>query len=161
MDKVYWVIDDRLGGRRGPNQEPWSLAAIKAGGVTMVVSLTERMFNRSVDFASVEIKHVCLPLSSNAPPLPGDEFNIASLLPGLVGILRKELAGNGKVVVHCSSGKDRSALLLAYYLKTTNQISTGTALDIVRSKNPEMLSAHGWLDMAIRILDHSPLSHCP
>jgi protein-tyrosine phosphatase len=55
-------------------------------------------------------------------------------------------------MVHCSAGKDRTCLLLAYYLMCTRQLSAPHAIAEVRSVRPIALSADGGEDFAYEVL---------
>ncbi len=57
MDKVLWLLPNRLGGRAGPNREPWDLEEFRAQGVSLVISLTERIMNQSSQFFNLGIDH--------------------------------------------------------------------------------------------------------
>lgn len=48
------------------------------------------------------------------------------------------------VLVHCNSGKDRTGLLLAYYLVSRKELSAKRALKVLRRLKPNVLSASGY-----------------
>jgi len=58
-------------------------------------------------------------------------------------------------VVHCSSGKDRTGLLLAYYLVREEGLSVAAAMEELRRVRPIALTALGWHQFAIDILRRS------
>jgi len=74
MDKLFWVIPGKLAGRPGPDREPWNLAALHAGGIGAILSVNDGLSCQPQDFATAGIAYACMPLSSNAPPKPGDEY---------------------------------------------------------------------------------------
>lgn len=153
MDKVFWLEPGRLGGRAGPNRHPWSLLEFSSNGVTLVVSLSERMYNTSHEFAAFEMDHVCIALPKSAPPKPGDGTEIAYLLPCIYDVVANHLAlGEKRVIVHCSSGKDRTGLFFVYYLMRTRSLSFESALETVSAIVPRLLTAEGWRDMSRSIL---------
>ena len=51
------------------------------------------------------------------------------------------------MLVHCNAGKDRTGLLLAYYLVSRKGLSAKRALKILRRLNPDALSASGYEDI--------------
>jgi protein-tyrosine phosphatase len=154
MDSIYWIIPGRLGGRPGPNKVPWVLSAFKENRVSLVISLTERMVNRSAEFAEHEILHVCIPLPKSAPPKLGDEYDIYALLPHIYEIVSEHLneSPENKIVVHCSSGKDRTGLFMTYFVMRYFSKPRRDALEFVRSRRADLLSAEGWKPMAMTIL---------
>jgi len=151
MKYVYWVIPDKLGGRKGPNREPWDLAEFRKQGVNWIISTSERMLNRSHEVVAFGIKHLCVPLPKNAPPLPGDADDIFYVLPLLERFIRTCLP-ESKIVVHCSSGKDRTPLLMSYFLMKSQRMSARQAMDIMTSIVPQAFTAKGWHEMALSIL---------
>ncbi len=153
MREVFWLEPNRLGGRPGPNKEPWSLDTFRESGISLVVSLTERMYNASSQFAPYGIDHVCIALPKNAPPKRGDATEIGYLLPCVFEIVTRHLeTPNRRVIVHCSSGKDRTGLFFCYYMMRSNGLSLGAAVSAVRSILPRLLSADGWDRMGRHIL---------
>jgi protein-tyrosine phosphatase len=56
------------------------------------------------------------------------------------------------VLVHCSSGKDRTGLFLSYYLCVTEGLGPGDAIREVRRVRPIALSADGWESFAYKVL---------
>lgn len=152
---VHWLIPNRLAGRPGPNREPWNLRHLREAGFSHVVSVTERMVNKSAEFSKYDLRHVCIPLPSNVPPSPGDEYAIGLILPLITQIVRNLLkTSEATVLVHCSSGKDRTALVLIYLLVEAG-MSNEEALDIVHGLVPNMLTAEGWRPMADRLLEQA------
>ena len=81
MDKLFWVIPGKLAGRPGPDQKPWNLAALRAGGIGAILSVNDGLLCQPQDFAAAGITYACMPLSSNAPPQPGDEHICLRVLP--------------------------------------------------------------------------------
>ena len=91
------------------------------------------------------------PAFTCAPPLPGDkEICVAGLRAAYEYI--EKAATDVPVLVHCSAGKDRTGLVLAYYLMRTRQMSAQQAIAEVRSVRPAALSANGWEEFAYEVL---------
>ena len=155
MNDVYWVLPEILGGRKGPNRSPWDVLELYTSGVRMVVSLTERMLNQSEELVKTGIDHVCIALPKNAPPKLGDKENIIRLLPCVYRIVEAQIeTGNGKIIVHCSSGKDRTGLFMGYFLMRFYQLSPDEAMARLEDIVPDLLSASGWREMASEVLDY-------
>ncbi len=67
--------------------------------------------------------------------------------------LRFVRSPNGRpVLVHCTSGKDRTGLFLSYYVCTTEGLSPSDAIREVRRVRPIALTADGWEQFAQRVL---------
>jgi protein-tyrosine phosphatase len=56
------------------------------------------------------------------------------------------------VLVHCSSGKDRTGMFLTYYLCATESLAPARAIEEVRRVRPVALSAEGWETFALDVL---------
>jgi protein-tyrosine phosphatase len=156
---LYWIIPNQLAGRPGPNRQPWSITELRADGFTLVVSLTERLVNRSFEFAAHGLDHISIPLPKNAPPRPGDAFEIGALLPHIYEIVQQRLTASPeeRILVHCSSGKDRTGLFMTYFLMRSQQLPMEDAFSQVRALRPDLLTASGWDEMARQVLPHLPL----
>jgi protein-tyrosine phosphatase len=152
MKHVYWVVPGKLGGRKGSNQEPWNLQEFRDQGVQWIISLSERMLNRSVEVVAYGLRHLCIPLPKNAPPQPGDAEDIYYILPLIESFITKHLS-DGKIVVHCSSGKDRTALVLAYFLMVNDKLTPADAITTIQAVLPVSFTAQGWREMAESILN--------
>ena len=151
MNNIYWLLSGKLGGRRGPDQCPWDLGQFRQEGINSIISLSERMLNRSHEIVQFGIKHVCVPLPRNAPPLAGDADDIFLVLP-MIGALVTDLLQEGKVLIHCSSGKDRTPLMLSYFLMKHQGLSPKQAMNQLIDTAPNAFTADGWHDMAFSIL---------
>jgi protein-tyrosine phosphatase len=62
--------------------------------------------------------------------------------------------------VHCSSGKDRTGLFLAYWAMRTEGLSAEAAIERVRSVRPIAFSAIGWDELALDVLTALELRGC-
>lgn len=151
MKHVYWVVPGKLGGRKGPDQESWDLKEFRDQGVEWIISLSEIMLNRSHEVVAFGLKHLCVPLPKNIPPLPGDAEDILYILPFVESFIRNHLR-KSKIVVHCSGGKDRTALVMSYFLMINHQLTPTQAMDAIKAIAPQAFTAEGWQDMALSIL---------
>ena len=62
-------------------------------------------------------------------------------------MLNLHLPKREPVLVHCNSGKDRTGLLLAYYLVSRKGVSAKRALRLLRRLKPDALGASGYEDI--------------
>jgi protein-tyrosine phosphatase len=152
MDKVFWLIPGRLAGRPGPDRAPWNPRSFREAGIGAVLSVNDGSLCHPKDFAALDITYACVPLPDNAPPRPGDERICLAALPRAYEFARAQMQKGQSVLVHCSSGKDRTGLFLCYFLMREHGLSCGQALDAVREVRPIALSASGWEPFAIDVL---------
>lgn len=152
MDKLFWVVKDKLAGRPGPDLEPWDLAALRAGGIGAVLSVNDGALCRAGEFAAQGMAYACVPLSDAAPPRPGDSKICARALPKAYAFVRRQMAEGRGVLVHCTAGKDRTGLFLAYYLMRERGLTAEEAIEEVRLVRPIALSAEGWEAFARQVL---------
>ena len=66
-----------------------------------------------------------------------------------------QIDSGNPVMVHCRHGKDRTGLFMAYFLKNHLGLNTIDAIDRVKSVRPIALTAEGWDQLAITVLDSS------
>ncbi len=154
MEKCFWLIPEKLGGRPGPDAEPWDAAALREGGIGAILSVNNGSKCDSEALANAGIAHLCVPLSDKAPPESGDLEHCIRALPKAYDFVAAQLGDGRKVVVHCSGGKDRTGLFLSYFLVVTNKLPIDDAINSVRQVRPIALSAEGWEDFAHRVLEH-------
>lgn len=96
--------------------------------------------------------YACIPLSPNAPPRPGDLEHCLSALPLAYAFVTEQLAQNQKVLVHCSSGKDRTGLFFGYFLMRHFGQSVTEAIDNVLAARPIAYTGDGWQAFASAVL---------
>jgi protein-tyrosine phosphatase len=152
MRHVFWLRSDAIGGRCGPNREAWDPQELALGGIGAVLSVNDGELVRPDELAAAGIDYCCVPLSDAAPPLDGDFEVCVNALPHALSFAVRSIAQRRRVLVHCSSGKDRTGMFLAYYLCVTNGLSPDNAIREVRRVRPIALSAGGWELFAQRVL---------
>jgi protein-tyrosine phosphatase len=152
MDKLFWLLPGRLAGRPGPDREPWDLDTLRDSGIEAILSVNDGAACDPADFAASGIAYALVPFSPNAPPLPGDDEVCLDALPRAYAFVAGHVAEGRGVLVHCSSGKDRTGLFLCYFLMRHAGLSPVDAIEAVRRVRPIALSAVGWEELARRVL---------
>lgn len=153
MDSLFWIRAGRIAGRPGPNAVPWELPRLREAGIGAVLSVNDGQACDPDAFARADIDYACVPFSRNAPPVDGDEDTCAAALPRALAFARAAIARDRAVLVHCTFGKDRTGMFLAYYLMREEGIDRRQAMAEVRERRPIAFSAHGWWELAERVLD--------
>jgi Dual specificity phosphatase, catalytic domain len=152
MDKVFWLLPGRLAGRPGPDREPWDLDSLREGGIQAILSVNDGLSCHAADFVASGIAYARVSLSPNAPPQPGDDEVCLRALPRAYAFVQAQIAEGRGVLVHCSSGKDRTGLFLCYFLMRQVDLSPVEAIEAVRRVRPIALSAVGWEEFAVQVL---------
>jgi protein-tyrosine phosphatase len=152
MQNVFWLIPGKLAGRTGPNVDPWDVMQLKAGGIDAVLSVNHGMLVDPGALQAAGISYACIPFSRNAPPAPGDFEICVEALPRAFAFVQKHVDAGKAVLIHCTSGKDRTGLLMSYYLMRTQGMTVEQALSEVRRVRPIALSALGWNEFGLEIL---------
>lgn len=153
MDHVYWIDEGRLAGRCGPSVAPVDPRAFREAGFGTVLSLDAREYAywpRPLP----GLDHVLIHLTDSIPPRPTDRMIYAQRLPEAVEfVLRRTGEDRGAVLVHCHAGCDRTGGVLAGYLCRTRGCTPEEALEAVRRVNPCAVSAAGYEEMILEILE--------
>ena len=152
MRHVFWLIPDVLAGRPGPDREPWDLEELSLMGIGAVLSVNDGLLCHREDFALAGIEYRCLPLSPNAPPRPGDLEHCRRTLPEALRFVTDMYEQGKATLVHCTSGKDRTGLFLAYYLTKARGRSAKGSVAAVREVRSIAFSALGWERFALDVL---------
>jgi protein-tyrosine phosphatase len=152
VKEVFWLKDGKVAGRGGPDKFPWDVDEIAQAGFSAVISMN---FGKSCDVEEITeagMKYACVPLSNNAPPAPGDKDICIKNLPGALAFIRSNLC-HGPLIIHCMSGKDRTGLMMAYYLMLECNFSPEDAMSEVIKVRDIAFSANGWKEFCLDILD--------
>jgi len=152
MRHVFWLRRGVIAGRSGPNRDAWMPADLAAGGIGAVLSVNDGELVHSDDLSSVGIRYCCIPLSDAAPPLPGDLEVCLDALPRALEFAVSSIAAGRSVLVHCSSGKDRTGMFLSYYLCATERLAPAEAITEVKRVRSVALSAEGWEQLTLDVL---------
>ena len=153
MNHVFWLVPGVLAGRSGPNRDPWDAQDLRAGGIGAILSVNDGGACHPEDFAALGMSYRCIPLSDNEPPRDGDMEHCLAALPEAYDYVRGELDEQRAVLVHCRSGKDRTGLFMCYFLIRESGMSIDDAIAEVRRVRPIALSAEGWEDLAVAVLE--------
>jgi len=153
MKHVFWLVENELCGRPGPNLEPWQPADFLAHNIRAILSVNSGESVYQDELEPLGIKHLCVPLAASAPPAKGELELCLERLPIAFTFVREQVETRSAVLVHCRHGKDRTGLFMAYYLKRCHGLSTSKAIEQVLQARPIALTANGWLDFANEVLE--------
>jgi protein-tyrosine phosphatase len=153
MNHVFWLVPGKLAGRPGPDKAPWDLAAMRGAGIGAILSVNDGLLCHPEDFAAAGLVYACIPFTDSAPPQPGDDVTCLRVLRAAHAFVEDQLAAGRATVVHCTSGKDRTGLLLGYHLVRRAGLTAAEAIEEVRRVRPIALSAPGWLGFAAEVLE--------
>jgi protein-tyrosine phosphatase len=144
MRNVFWLRERVIAGRCGPNREAWNPKDLQGGGIGAVLSVNDGELVHSGDLRAMGIDYGGIPLSDAAPPQAGDLDACVKALPKALEFALSAIESGRSVLVHCSSGKDRTGMFLTYYLCMTEGLAPARAIEEVRRVRPIALSAEGW-----------------
>lgn len=153
MNNLFWLIPGKLAGRPGPDREPWDVDALYLAGIRAVLSVNDGRLVHARDFALRDMAYACIPFTDNAPPRQGDEEICRVALRQAYRFVHTQITAGNPVLVHCTSGKDRTGLVLSHFLVRQSNCSAADAIARVRQVRPIALSATGWEELAHRLLD--------
>ncbi|HEX5314635.1 MAG TPA: dual specificity protein phosphatase family protein [Gammaproteobacteria bacterium] len=155
MRHVFWLIPELLDGRAGPNREPWDIGELARAGFRAVLSVNDGELCHAEDFTRLGMAYACLPLSANAPPRRGDLQQCLDTLPEAYDFVSAQIGKRRPALIHCSSGKDRTCLLMAYFLMRHDAVAPDDAVAQVRALRPIAFTAEGWESFAFAVLRES------
>ncbi|WP_144213896.1 phosphatase domain-containing putative toxin [Shewanella donghaensis] len=151
MKQLFWLVEGVIAGRSGPNKDPWNLAELKAEGIGAILSVND---GDDVDDQAIEalgLKYCCTPFSKNIPPQEGDEAICVKQMPKALAFIRQCEAQHLPVLIHCRSGKDRTGIMMAYYL-LDNGAAPVHAVSQVRNVRDIAFSSEGWDQFVFDVL---------
>jgi protein-tyrosine phosphatase len=152
VNQLFWVVPRLLAGRCGPDEQPWQLDRLRKAGIGAVLSVNDGELCYPEDFAEHGLVYACIPLSRNAPPQHGDLERCLDALRSALSFAKENISRGIPVLVHCTAGKDRTGLFMAYYLTQCENLSSQEAIKRLRSVRAIALTADGWHDFALRVL---------
>jgi protein-tyrosine phosphatase len=152
MQQVFWLRPDLIAGRPGPGYYPWQPAELAAAGIGAILTVNDAQSVYPDDLAAAGIDHAWLPMEDNAPPRPGDFEHCLATLPQALDFIRDMHRQDRAVLIHCTAGKDRTGLTMAYYLCREEGYRPEAAIAEVRRVRPQALSALDYEPFAIEVL---------
>ena len=152
MDHVFWLHDNFVGGRPGPNLIPWNLRDLRDAGVGAILSVNDGELVHAADLAALDINYSCTPLTENAPPRAGDFETCLANLPRGYDFVSMNRRQGRKTLVHCRQGRDRTGMFLAYYTLRQFRVSAEMAIAQLKEVRSDALAAEGWDEFALAVL---------
>jgi hypothetical protein len=152
MKHVYWLREDKIAGRTGPNTHMWDLHELKANGIAAILSVNHGEAVHETMLTGLGIAYANIPMSSNAPAREGDREFCLENLPKAMAFIWEHMR-NGPVLVHCRSGKDRTGMVFAAWLIDFEGYDAKQAMDEVLSVRPIAFTAEGWMEFTLGVLD--------
>ena len=152
MDHVFWLHDNLVGGRPGPNLTPWNPSDLRDGGIRAVLSVNDGELVHAEDLNALEIDYLCAPLSEDAPPRERDIETCLTSLPKGFDFVSKNRELGRKTLVHCRQGRDRTGMFLAYYICKQFGVSPEDAIRQLKEIRRDALAAKGWDEFTLQIL---------
>ncbi|WP_343564811.1 protein-tyrosine phosphatase family protein [Kiloniella sp. b19] len=126
MEQIFWLRENRIAGRTGPNRDSWNPADFKAAGFSAILSVNHADMVDPAAIRAAGLKHANIPMSSNAPPLPDDHEICLRNLPLALQFIEANIP-IGPVIIHCRSGKDRTGLVMAAALMKLEDLTPDEA----------------------------------
>ncbi|ERN12348.1 dual specificity protein phosphatase 1 [Amborella trichopoda] len=77
--------------------------------------------------------------------LDNPDTNIEQYFDECISFIEDARKAGGGVLVHCFAGRSRSVTIIVAYLMKVRSMSLSDALDLVRSKRPQIAPNHGFL----------------
>ncbi|WP_285163027.1 phosphatase domain-containing putative toxin [Shewanella goraebulensis] len=151
MKQLFWLVDGVIAGRSGPNKDEWNLAELKASGIGAILSLNNGEGVDKVELETLGLRYLCTPFSRNIPPQEGDVAIFTEQAPKALAFIRQCEADNIPVLIHCRSGKDRTGIMMAYYLMD-NGAAPVHAVSQVRCIRDIAFSSEGWDQLVFDVL---------
>ncbi|MFQ3280919.1 dual specificity protein phosphatase family protein [Reinekea sp.] len=158
MQHVFWLRENQLAGRSGPNLEPWSLEQIKEFGFSAILSVNDGEMVHESLLDQLSLNYACIPMSSNAPIRDGDKDQCLRNLPRTISFIEKNIEA-GPVLIHCRSGKDRTGMVLAASLIVREGLIPSVAMAEVLKVRDIAFSADTWMDFGLDVLTSFYDSH--
>ncbi len=151
--KELFFLEDRICGRCGPRKVAWDLQALRDSGISSIICMgDETATTAEIEKFGYAFFNANLPGST--PPTEEDEAYCRGMLPKAYQFLLDRLSSDqGKVLIHCFGGIDRTSFLMVYYLSKSFGLSFDDALAKVKTVRPNALTAIGWEDLARRVVE--------
>ena len=153
MKHVFWVEPCALAGRPGPNTAAWNPCELYAGGIRAILTVNRGVGVEPEALRAAGIAHHQIVLPISEPPVPGALEIGLRLVPEAYAWIEQQIGLGRAVLVHCTHGHDRSGLVLAYWIARRHACSASAAIEKLRALRPKALTALGWKDLALDLLE--------
>lgn len=154
MEFVYWAIPHLLAGRPGPQEASWTLRGLRQAGFRAIVSLDAAGVDQA-DIRGCGLAHKLLPMPDDVPPAPHNLGLYRRQVAQAGEFIHEHVANGDPTLVHCHAGKDRTGVVLAWYLCTHRGTTARQAIDTLRRAKPTILSAEGYEALLHQLLEPS------
>ncbi len=151
MNHIFRLRQTPIAGRPGPNQQPWDLESLRDSGISTILSVNNGEDCHQTRMVELGIRYANIPMSANAPAKPGDKELCLRNLPEALDFISSNRQSE-TVLIHCRSGKDRTALVMAAYLIAVEKLTARQAMDELLSIRPIAFSAEGWMEFCYEVL---------
>lgn len=148
---MFWLIRDSIGGRPGPQWEPWSIAELRSAGFDAVINLSEHPPDFEA-FEAVGIEASWVPLPTDVPPTNESQEQCVEALPRAFAFVSTQISKGRRVLIHCHAGKDRTGMLLAVLVAKKEGLLARAAIAKVREVRPLAITAPGWEALALEVI---------
>ncbi len=155
MQHVFWLRENRIAGRAGPDLAPWNPAELAQAGIGAILTVNDGRLVHAEDLLAVGIDYARISLSPNAPPRDGDLELCLEALPRALAFLNRAVEAGKAAMIHCTSGKDRTGLLMCYYLCRCEAYTPKSAIIELRRVRPIGLSAAEYEPFVEQVLSAS------
>ncbi len=149
---LFWVEENTLAIRTGPNKNPWNLLKLHNQGFRAILSANDgQNCNASlIQYHGMEYACTSLPASTKMI-----QQNIDSHLKTLARSYRfiKKHQKHGQVLIHSSEGLNRSGMVLAYYFYRRYNLNSEQSISRVKQKSPHALDQKKWSALTKNLLD--------
>ena len=152
MRDTYWIIENKLAGSTGPNLFSWDYRDIRDESFGTILSVNNGELVEGRRLAEMNINHAVIPMTHRAPPERGDLEQCVANLPLAVQYIEQNIS-QAPVLIHCRSGKDRTALVAAAYMMKAYNLTAQEAVNRFLKIRPIAFSAEGWGIFAVQVLE--------
>lgn len=144
MQHVFWLIEGEVAGRCCPASEAWTPAALMSAGIQCIYSLTPLSDEIRAGLSGLQQFNCLLP-AVTTPGLLSEPVTaqLTQQLTKIVADIQQCREQNMPVLLHCATGNEWTALVMACYL-----VSIGAApvhaVSQVRAVHELAFNRDGW-----------------
>lgn len=153
-DRLYWVETGKLAGRCGPDLAPWDLSLFRQKGITGIVSFQRLRPSHEEAIEEAGFEHLRLYFPSMALDQSHLRKKFLNVVEEFFPFARSRTQEqDGKVLVHCHAGLDRSATALACYRIKESGLTAEEALEEMKEINPRAFITEGYEETVRRFAE--------